>query len=47
MPEGDAQKKEIEQAGEPLQDLTPEKDATGGSLQNADPDAQKKEIEDI
>ena len=47
MPEGDAQKKEIEQAGEPLQDLTPEKDATGGGLQGGDPDAQKKEIEDV
>jgi hypothetical protein len=55
MPEGDAQKKEIDEAEE-LQDLTPQKDATGGGphvkvfdgrTQNASvsPDAQKKEIE--
>jgi hypothetical protein len=30
MAETDAQKKEIDQAEEPLQDLTPEQDATGG-----------------
>ena len=45
MPEGDAQKKEFEQAEEPLQDLTPQKDATGGRLPSGDPDAQKKEID--
>jgi hypothetical protein len=31
MSETDAQKKEIDQAEEPLQDLTPEKDAAGGN----------------
>ena len=30
MAETDAQKKEMDHAEEPLQDLTPEKDATGG-----------------
>ncbi len=56
MPEPDAQKKEIDQTEEPLQDLSPEKDATGGRSnvkafdgRNFDagmsPDAQKKEIE--
>jgi hypothetical protein len=56
MPEGDAQKKEIDQTEEPLQDLTPEKDAMGGGPHvkvfdgrtlggAAAPDAQKKEID--
>ena len=55
MQEGDAQKKESEQS-EQLQDLTPEKDATGGGPHvkvfdgrtlgvGLSPDAQKKEID--
>ena len=52
MPESDAQKKEIDQAEEPLQDLAPEKDATGGGpVRNLETggslDAQKKEIEGV
>jgi hypothetical protein len=58
MPDSDAQKKELEQAEEPLQDLTPEKDATGGvrvfdgrtgaNLSgSASLDAQKKEIDEV
>jgi hypothetical protein len=52
MAETDAQKKEIDQAEEPLQDLTPEKDASGGGgphvkvfdgRTGASLDAQKKE----
>ena len=48
MQETDAQKKEIVESQDPLQDLTPQKDATG-STQNAGPtpDAQKKEITDV
>lgn len=56
MPEGDAQKKEIDQTEEPLQDLTPENDAMGGGPHvkvfdgrtldaGGALDAQKKEID--
>ena len=56
MQEGDAQKKESEQSEQQLQDLTPEKDATGGGPHvkvfdgrtldvGLSPDAQKKEID--
>ncbi len=41
--ETDAQKKEIETPEEPLEDMTPEKDAMGGG--NPARDAQKKEAE--
>ena len=50
MPENDAQKEETDQSEEPLEDMTPEKDATGGRAQlsaNVSPDAQKKEITDV
>ncbi|MEP6810831.1 MAG: hypothetical protein ABI992_11365 [Chthoniobacterales bacterium] len=43
MDDTDAQKKEVDKPEEePLEDLTPEKDAIGGAGFN--PDAQKKEI---
>ena len=55
MPEGDAQKKEIDQANRPLENLSQDEDAmnsgakadAGTSGENASPDAQKKEAEQV
>lgn len=44
--ETDAQKKDAENPEEPLEDMTPEKDAMGGAV-NPMIDAQKKEIDDL
>ncbi len=50
MPEGDAQKKEIDQANQPGENLTREQDATSGTQvadAGASTDAQKKEIQEV
>ncbi|MGI8437324.1 MAG: hypothetical protein ACR2NX_10535 [Chthoniobacterales bacterium] len=46
QPTPDAQKKEIDKNQEPLEDITPEKDPTGGA-HNPVLDAQKKEIGEV